>query len=192
MTDRTAKTIEQMLVEDLIPYARNARTHSTAQVEQIAKSIETFGFNNPVLIDENNQIIAGHGRVMAAKLLDLKTAPCIRLGWLTDAQRRAYILADNKIAENSGWDEAMLDAELADLADEGLERMLMGFDLPQDLVDSVTKPAKPAVETGEVRDVFWINITGPLKNQHNALDRLRAVMADIEPVTVSLGTVSRG
>lgn len=192
MTNRTAKKIEQILTEDLIAYARNARTHSPEQIAQIAKSIETFGFNNPVLIDEHNQIIAGHGRVMAAKQLNLDTVPCIRLLWLDDAKRRAFILADNKIAENSGWDQALLESELEDLAALDIDALLMGFDFPEELQNPQPEPKPPAVETSEVNDVFWINITGPLKNQHTALDRLRSVMADLEPVTVTLGTVSRG
>jgi len=192
MTVRTATNIEQMPTEDLIAYARNARTHSVEQVAQISKSIQEFGFTNPVLIDEHNQIIAGHGRVMAAKQLDLPTVPCIRLLWLTDAQRRAFILADNRIAENSGWDQAMLDSELEDLAELDFDISLIGFDFPEELQPTYQDQAPPAVETSEVNDVFWINITGPLKNQHEALDRLRSVMSDLEPVTVALGTVSRG
>jgi len=192
MTVRTATNIEQMPTEDLIAYARNARTHSVEQVAQISKSIQEFGFTNPVLIDEHNQIIAGHGRVMAAKQLDLPTVPCIRLLWLTDAQRRAFILADNRIAENSGWDQAMLDSELEDLAELDFDISLIGFDFPEELQPTDQDQAPPAVETSEVNDVFWINITGPLKNQHEALDRLRSVMSDLEPVTVALGTVSRG
>ena len=192
MSNRTAKKIEQVATEDLIAYARNARTHSAEQVQQIATSIETFGFNNPILIDEHNQIIAGHGRVMAAKQLGLDTVPCIRLLWLDDAHRRAYILADNKIAENSGWDQAMLESELEDLAALDIDAMLLGFDFPEELQNAKPAAAKPAVETAEVNDVFWINITGPLKNQHQALDKLREVMASLEPVTVTLGTISRG
>lgn len=84
---------------DLIPYARNSRTHSETQIRQIAASIEEFGFTNPVLVDENGGIIAGHGRVLAAQLIGLKEVPCIRLSHLTEAQKRAYVIADNKLAE---------------------------------------------------------------------------------------------
>lgn len=103
---------------DLIPYARNARTHSDAQVNQICESIRQFGFCNPVLIDDGGGIIAGHGRVLAAKKLGLKKIPTITLSGLSESQRRAYILADNKIAENSGWDEELLKQELEDLASD--------------------------------------------------------------------------
>lgn len=123
-----AQQIEQIPVADLIPYARNARTHSEEQVGQIAGSIQEFGFNVPVLIDAQNSIIAGHGRVLAAQRLKLSTVPCIRLTHLTDAQRRAYILADNRIALNSGWDEAMLQVELAELHAEELDLGLLGFE----------------------------------------------------------------
>jgi ParB-like chromosome segregation protein Spo0J len=120
--------VEQVPTADLIPYARNARTHSEQQVGQIAGSIQEFGFNNPVLIDGQNSIIAGHGRVLAAQRLKLETVPCIRLTHLTDAQRRAYVLADNRIALNSGWDEAMLSVELAELHADDLDLGLLGFD----------------------------------------------------------------
>lgn len=186
---KQADKIEHLPVEDLIPYARNARTHSDAQVEQIANSIRTFGFNNPVLVDETNGIVAGHGRVLAARLIGLESVPCIRLGWLSDAEKRAYILADNRIAENSGWDQAMLDAELEDLDLAGIDRELMGF--LEILEDDKPDQVKDDVQTREVNDVFWINVVGPLKNQARVLDRLRAALADIEPVTIELGTVSR-
>jgi ParB-like chromosome segregation protein Spo0J len=120
--------IEQVATADLIPYARNARTHSESQVAQIAGSIQEFGFTNPVLIDSENGIIAGHGRVMAAQKLGLQSVPCIRLGHLSDAQKRAYILADNRIALNSGWDEAMLQMELSELHADDVDLGLLGFD----------------------------------------------------------------
>jgi hypothetical protein len=108
--------IEQIATDKLIPYARNAKRHDAAQVSKLAGSIREFGFNNPVLIDKDNGIVAGHGRVLAAQKLELKTVPCIRLGHLTDTQRRAYILADNRLAEvNSGWDEELLKLEIKDI-----------------------------------------------------------------------------
>lgn len=190
MTSRTARQIVEVDLDDLIPYARNARTHSDEQVAQIAASIREFGFNAPVLIDAENGIVAGHGRVLAAQTLGLDSVPCVRLDWLTEAQKRAYILADNKIAENSAWDQAMLDSELAILDDLDIDLADLGFDMGGG-DDLPLVEEKPAVETGPVRDVFWINIVGPLKNQASVLDRLRAAMADIEPVTIELGTVNR-
>jgi DNA modification methylase len=120
--------IENVKTNELIPYARNARTHSDAQVGQIAASIKEFGFNNPVLVDEAGGIIAGHGRVMAAQKLALETIPCIRLSHLSPTQRKAYILADNKLALNAGWDDAMLALELAELKEEDFDLALIGFD----------------------------------------------------------------
>jgi len=120
--------IEQIPTADLIPYARNTRTHSPEQVAQIAGSIREFGFTNPVLIDSENGIIAGHGRIMAAQKLGLKDIPCIRLAHLTDTQKRAYIIADNKLALNAGWDEEMLGLELSDLRELDFDLDLTGFD----------------------------------------------------------------
>ena len=125
---QAANEIEHVATATLIPYARNARTHSETQVAQIAGSIQEFGFNNPVLIDADNGIIAGHGRVMAANLLKLERVPCIRLAHLSDAQKRAFILADNRIALNSGWDTEMLANELSDLHADEIDLGLMGFD----------------------------------------------------------------
>ena len=102
---------------ELIPYARNPRTHSDAQVAQIAASIREFGWTNPVLVDGANGIIAGHGRVLAARKLGLERVPVIELAHMSEAQKRAYVLADNQLALNAGWDEALLRLELADLSD---------------------------------------------------------------------------
>lgn len=121
--------IEHLPVDGLIPYARNSRTHSPEQVAQIAASIREFGFTNPVLIDADGGLIAGHGRVMGARQLGLATVPCIRLGHLSDAQKRAYVIADNKLALNAGWDEDMLALELRDLQALDYDLALTGFDL---------------------------------------------------------------
>lgn len=120
--------IEEIAIEALIPYARNARTHSDEQVAQIAGSIREFGFTNPVLIDGEGGIIAGHGRVMAARKLAMDRVPCIRLAHLTEAQRRAYVIADNKLALNAGWDAELLRLELEDLHVEQFKMDVLGFD----------------------------------------------------------------
>ncbi len=106
------KNIVEKNIEDLIPYVRNARIHTSEQVTRIAASIKEFGFINPVLIDKNNGIIAGHGRVEAAKKLNIETVPCIFVEHLTETQKRAYILADNKLALNSGWTKKCLKLNL--------------------------------------------------------------------------------
>jgi len=127
----TVSVIEQISTADLIPYARNSRTHSDEQVAQIAASIREFGFNNPVLIDAENTIIAGHGRVLAAGRIKLETVPCLRLTHLTDTQRRAYVIADNRIAMNATWDQELLSVELADLNSDDFEMSLLGFDVDE-------------------------------------------------------------
>src|SRR5690606_29362012 len=120
--------VEYRRLDDLVPYARNARTHSEAQVAEIAGSIREFGFVNPVLIAEDGTLIAGHGRVLAARLLGMDTVPAITLAGLSDTQRRALVLADNRIALNAGWDEALLALELSDLKEAGFDLGIMGFE----------------------------------------------------------------
>lgn len=156
-------TIEQVSIEKLIPYARNSRTHSDAQVAQIAASIKEFGFVNPVLIDESDGLIAGHGRVMAARKLGIDEVPCIRLSHLNENQKRAYIIADNKLALNAGWDDEMLALEISDLQDAGFDLELTGFSdeeiekLKPKVIDGLTDedevpepPAKPVTQLGDV------------------------------------------
>lgn len=120
--------IEYKKADSLIPYANNSRTHSDAQVAQVAASIREFGFTNPILIDERNGIIAGHGRLMAANKLGLDEVPTIMLNGLSDAQRKAYVIADNKLALNSSWDMDLLKLELESLSELNLDLSLLGFD----------------------------------------------------------------
>ncbi|MGB2073273.1 MAG: site-specific DNA-methyltransferase [Candidatus Puniceispirillaceae bacterium] len=119
--------IEYVETSKLVPYARNSRTHSDEQVAQICGSIKEFGFTNPVLIDADGIIIAGHGRTLAAQRLDMKEVPCLRLDYLTEAQKKAYVIADNKLALNAGWDEEMLALELSGLKDSDFDLSLTGF-----------------------------------------------------------------
>jgi ParB family transcriptional regulator, chromosome partitioning protein len=124
------KNYEHKLIKtsDLIPYANNSRTHSDEQINQVASSIKEFGFTNPVLIDEQNGLIAGHGRVMAANKLGLDEVPAIILEGLTDAQKKAYVIADNQLALNSGWDLDMLRLEVETLQELDFDVDLLGFD----------------------------------------------------------------
>jgi DNA modification methylase len=112
---------------DLIPYARNSRTHSEEQVGQIAASIREFGFTNPIIIDEDNNIIAGHGRILAAQKLKIEEVPCVVVSGWTEAQKKAYVIADNKLALNAGWDESMLALEFDELQELGFDLSLTGF-----------------------------------------------------------------
>ena len=157
--------IVQIDIDKLIPYARNSRTHSDGQVAQIAASIREFGFTNPVLVDEADGIIAGHGRVLAARKLALDKVPAIRLKHLSEAQKRAYVIADNRLALNAGWDEEMLATELQDLAALDFDLDLLGFDEGElanllhgdDGTDGLTDPdevpeppADPVTKPGDV------------------------------------------
>ena len=119
--------IQYKATEDLIPYARNSRTHSAEQIAQIAASIREFGWTNPVLIDGENGIIAGHGRVLAAHKLGETQVPTIELSHMSDTQKRAYIIADNKLALNAGWDNEMLALEIDDLKEAGFDLSFTGF-----------------------------------------------------------------
>ena len=130
-------------IERLKPYARNSRTHSDAQVAQIAASIKEFGWTNPILLDGDNGIIAGYGRVLAARKLGLTEVPCIEISDMTQAQKRAYVIADNKLAENAGWDRDLLSLELGDLKADGFDIDLIGFD-----VEDLGMLLEPDAKTG--------------------------------------------
>ena len=153
--------IKALPVDALMPYANNARTHSAEQVAQIAASIKEFGFNNPVLIDAERGIIAGHGRLEAARLLGLESVPTIEIAHLTEAQRKAYILADNKLALNAGWDVEALRVELEGLQDLDFDLGLIGFDISElagflDTTEGLTDPdaipeaPEPVARLGDV------------------------------------------
>lgn len=135
MKNHVAGTVK---VADVIPYARNPRTHSSAQVTKLAASIKEFGFTNPILIDEEGMVIAGHGRVMAAQKLGLEEVPSITLIDLTPAQKKALVIADNRLAEDAGWDNEMLTGLIHDLNEEGFDLGLTGFD--DDEVYNFLKP----------------------------------------------------
>src|SRR5580692_11246643 len=158
--------IEHWLLDKLIPFARNPRTHSEAQVTQIAASIQEFGFNNPILVDTKAGIIAGHGRLLAARKLGLTEVPVIVLDHLTEAQKRAYLIADNQLALNAGWDDTLLREQLAALqADEfpidllgfedtELARLLAAEDATPGLTDEDDAPELPQAPVSKTGDLF--------------------------------------
>ena len=171
---------------ELIPYARNPRTHSDAQVAQIAASIREFGWTNPVLVDGASGIIAGHGRVLAARKLGLERVPVIELAHMSEAQKRAYVLADNQLALNAGWDEALLRLELADLSELGFDLGLIGFgegelerllagDSRTGLTEDDEAPALPEQAVTQPGDLWVLG-------EHRLLCGDATVMADVERV----------
>lgn len=131
MNQKAKQQIEHIPTADLKPYEKNSRTHSEDQIKQLMKSIQGFGFTNPILIDENNNIIAGHGRLEACKLLKFQEVPCLRLVGLTDEQKKAYIIADNKLALNSQWDFDLLKGEVEALKAANFDLSLVGFSLDE-------------------------------------------------------------
>src|ERR1700689_3860033 len=161
-----AKHIELWLIDKLIPWARNPRTHSDAQLAQIAPSIAEVGFNNPILVDTKAGMIAGHGALLPAMKLGMTEVPVIVLDHLTEAQKRAYVIADNKLAENAGWDDEMLRIEIEALQDEDFDVSLLGFEdeelarllAAQDAVEGLTDEdavlelleKQPAARTGDL------------------------------------------
>tara|TARA_R110000824_G_C15174240_1_gene673176 strand:- start:471 stop:1712 length:1242 start_codon:yes stop_codon:yes gene_type:complete len=152
MADNIEQEIEMRSTKELIPYARNTRTHSEEQVGQIAASIKEFGFTNPILVDQDNMIIAGHGRVMAANKLDLKEVPTIRLDYLTEAQKRAYVIADNRLALNADWDYEMLKVELKELDDLEFDVNLLGFE-DKEIDILLAEPTEGLTDEDEVPDL---------------------------------------
>jgi len=140
----------------LTPYTNNSRMHSEAQIQQVAASIERYGFNNPILLDEEDVIVAGHARLAAAQLLNLPQVPCVVLGHLTPAERRAYLIADNKIALNSTWDDSVLKAELESLLEEGFDITDMGYETMPDFMEDTDRDMEEELDndgTGDYDDV---------------------------------------
>jgi DNA modification methylase len=165
LTDQTALTVVYLPIDALIPYARNSRTHSDAQVAQIAGSIREFGWSNPILVDGDGGIIAGHGRVLAARQLGMQAVPCIRLGHLTPTQKRALIIADNKLALNAGWSDDLLKLELEELQSDGFDLGITGFSgdelaaLLADKTEGLTDPDEapdPPVNPVSVLGDVWV------------------------------------
>lgn len=180
-TSKLKEDVVQCKLEELKPYDRNSRTHSDAQVRQIADSIREFGWTTPILADEDGLVLAGHGRLMAAKLLKLKMVPVITMQGLTEKQKRAYVIADNKIAENAGWDEELLVGELEWLDDEGFDLSLTGFDdkelsklLEEDANSSGN--AGGGDESGRLQSIFEILIE--CKDERHQLELLEKLESE--------------
>jgi DNA modification methylase len=178
-------------VTELIPYARNARTHSDEQVAQIAASIKEFGFINPVVTDGDSGIIAGHGRVLAARKLGMDEVPTIEVGSLTDAQKQAYILADNKLALNAGWDSDLLKVELSELGDNGFDLSVIGFsadelnallaDTTEGLTDPDDVPDTPDDPVSVLGDVWLLGKHRLVCGDSTDADTVAKALNGVEP-----------
>jgi len=183
-----ADKIEQWPTAKLVPYARNARTHSDAQVAQIAASIAEFGFTNPILAGSDGVIVAGHGRLAAAQKLGLEMVPVVVLDHLTPTQRRALVIADNRIAENAGWDDELLAIEFAELADAGFDNLLTGFtqdeidaltpeQIPEGLTDEDAVPEVQAEPVSKLGDVWLLGKHRVMCGDSTSIDAVERLMA---------------
>lgn len=177
-------------VSDLIPYISNSRTHSDEQVNQVAASIKEFGFTNPVLIDEDNGVIAGHGRILAAKKLGLADVPCIVLAGLTEAQKKAYVIADNQLALNAGWDLDVLKLEIESLQEMDFNIDMLGFDddflsdlLPEDEVDGLTDedavPESPESPVSALGDIWQLGDHRLMCGDSTSIDDVEALAGGV-------------
>lgn len=186
-----ADKVERRSVAELVPYARNARTHSEQQVAQIAASIREWGWTNPVLVDESGGIIAGHGRVLAARKLGIDAVPVmVASGW-TEAQRRAYVLADNKLALNAGWDEDLLRIELGELAQDGFDLGLTGFgddelaelmaDRTEGLTDPDDAPEPPVNPVTRLGDVWLLGKHRIICGDSTKAEDVEKLLGDVQP-----------
>ena len=184
--------ITQKLVTELIPYVNNSRTHSDEQVAQIAASIKEFGWTNPILVDGDNGIIAGHGRLMAARKLGYKEVPTIELAELTETQKKAYIIADNRLALNAGWDNEMLKLEFDQLAELGFDLELTGFsleeiealnpvELEEGLTDEDEVPSLPIDPTTKVGDIYKLGQHRLMCGDSTSLNDVDKLMQGVYP-----------
>lgn len=177
-------------VAELVPYARNAKVHSPEQVARLAAAIQEWGWTNPVLVDEGGQILAGHGRVLAAKSLGLEQIPvAVAEGW-SDERKAAFILADNKIAEGATWNETMLAFELDAIASIDADlAALTGFDLdpPTPARGAKRKSGVQELATAEYNPQFWISLRGPLGDQARTLDAIKKALGAPGLVEIEMG-----
>jgi len=185
------EAVKRWPIKRLIPSVRNSRKHSPEQIDRLVAIIKEFGWRVPILVDfKTGRIIAGHGRVLAARKLGMDSVPCLDGSDMSDAQQRAYTIAENRISEMSSWDESILSMELADLKSIGFDVKLTGFEDDDLAKVSAKTSGVEEVEVGELQDRFWISIRGPLKFQAKALKALQKATAGIEGVDVELGTVN--
>ncbi|HFL9197562.1 TPA: ParB/Srx family N-terminal domain-containing protein, partial [Escherichia coli] len=174
---KMALKIEYLPVGKLLRYAKNSRTHSDEQVEQLVNSIREFGFTNPVLIDEKNELIAGHGRLAAAEILEMDKVPAIRLSNLSEKQKKAYRIADNKLALNAGWDMQLLAEEVKELMDDDFDIDLLGFNDAE--LDEMLSDEQPQEEDDNSSPVVQIKYLAIDKERIPATDMEIALLLDV-------------
>ncbi|HHU1383433.1 TPA: ParB/Srx family N-terminal domain-containing protein [Escherichia coli] len=172
-----ALKIEYLPVGKLLRYAKNSRTHSDEQVEQLVNSIREFGFTNPVLIDEKNELIAGHGRLAAAEILEMDKVPAIRLSNLSEKQKKAYRIVDNKLALNAGWDMQLLAEEVKELMDDDFDIDLLGFNDAE--LDEMLSDEQPQEEDDNSSPVVQIKYLAIDKERIPATDMEIALLLDV-------------
>ncbi|EJK6977079.1 ParB N-terminal domain-containing protein [Escherichia coli] len=172
-----ALKIEYLPVGKLLRYAKNSRTHSDEQVEQLVNSIREFGFTNPVLIDEKNELIAGHGRLAAAEILEMDKVPAIRLSNLSEKQKKAYRIADNKLALNAGWDMQLLAEEVKELMDDDFDIDLLGFNDAE--LDEMLSDEQPREEDDNSSPVVQIKYLAIDKERIPSTDMEIALLLDV-------------
>ena len=181
--------IQEVEVSKLIPYAKNSRTHDDAQIAQLAASITEFGWTNPILVDGDKGVIAGHGRLLAARKLGYDKVPVIELKHMTEAQKRAYVIADNKLALNAGWDNNFLALELQDLKDQDFDLTLLGFDdkeldalLSPEIVDGLTDedavPDTPIEPKTKLGDIYILGNHRLMCGDATDIDQVDSLMGD--------------
>lgn len=193
---KTAPTLQVVMraVASLVPFKRNAKDHPPEQVDALARLIQRVGFRFPLAIDEHSEIIAGHGRLLAAKNLRMSEVPCIVHSDLSDEDKRALRIADNRLAELAQTNQDNLALELGDLFGAGFDTSLIGFN-DEERAKILAPEGSVEVEdidVSEVKDEFWMSIRGPLPKEPEALDVLRAALANIEGVDVQIGTTAVG
>ena len=207
---KTTKDLRMVRTDDLIPYQNNARTHSAAQIAKLRASLREFGFVNPIIIDGHNGIIAGHGRWEAAKAEGIEEVPCVLADHLTEAQKRAYILADNRMALDAGWDEELLRIEIESLKDDGFELSLTGFtpkeiesltDDPEFEDDGFDAEAAAKKEPIAIKGDLWLlgphrlyvgDSTDPKSYEALMGEAQADLIATDPPYNVAIGSYDRG
>jgi len=150
MTDWSADKVQQKGVNSLIPYDRNPNTHPDSQIERLANSIREWGWTVPIIIDENDMVLAGHGRLFAAQKLNMETVPCVIVEGWTESQKKAYVIADNKLAEGSEWNSELYFSELKDISDSGFDLDLVGFD--ESMASTFSPNITPSTQFGDISE----------------------------------------